>query len=82
MVGGVVTAGIAAADYRYLVLQQQTAGTWCCSSRYQMLLLLLLLLLLWASQQQKKVGPLIGTEAIGAGRWCGKIMRVVGTCGS
>ena len=44
-----------------------------------MLLLLLLLLLLWASQQQK-VGPLIGTEAIGAGRWCGKIMRVVGTC--
>ena len=48
MVGGVVTAGIAAADYRYLVLQQQTAGTWCCSSRYQMLLLLLLLLLLWA----------------------------------
>ena len=27
-------------------------------------------------------GPPVGTEAIGAGRWCGKIVRVAGTCGS
>ena len=27
-------------------------------------------------------GPLVGTEAIGAGRWSGKIVRVAGTCGS
>ena len=27
-------------------------------------------------------GPPVGTEAIGAGRWCGEIVRVVGTCGS
>ena len=27
-------------------------------------------------------GPQVGTEAIGAGRWCGEIVRVVGMCGS
>ena len=85
MVGGVATAGIAATACTYLVLQQQTVGTWCCSGRYQMLLLLRLLLLLWPSQQQKVVpgsGPPVGTEAIGVGRSCGNIVRVVGTCDS
>ena len=48
-----------------------------------LLLLLVLLLLLQQSQQQKKVmcSP-VGTEAIGTGRCCGKMVQVVGMCGS
>ena len=35
-----------------------------------------------AAAEASGSGPPVGTEAIGPGRWCGKIVRVVGTCGS
>ena len=65
---GVATAGIAAADCRYLVLHQQISAAAAAVGV--------------AAAAGGGTDPPVGTKAIGTGRSCGKIVRVVGTCGS
>ena len=69
--GAVATALIAAADGRYLVLQQQISEAAAAAAAT-----------VGVAAEKGGSGPPVGTEAIRAGRWCGKIVRVVGMCGS
>ena len=72
LAGGDATAGIAAAaaaDCRYLMLQQQTSDAAAAAAG------------VGTASAEGGRGLPVGTEAIGAGLWCGKIVRLVGTCG-
>ena len=71
--GGVASAGFASVDCRCLVLQQQISYAAAAAAAGAAL---------GAAAAGGGIGPPVGTEAIGAGRWCGKIVWVVGTCGS
>ena len=70
IVGGVAKAGIAAADCRYLVLQHQHPDAAAAAAPAV------------GIAAEGGSGPPVGTEAIAAGRSCGKIVPVVGACDS
>ena len=74
LAGGVATAALAAADCRYLVLQLQISDAAAATAGGGGGV--------GAAAAEGGSGPPVGTEAIGPGRWCCKIVRLVVTCGS
>ena len=77
MAVGVGRADIAAIERKYLVLQQQISDAAAAASAAAAAAAAV-----GAAAADGGSGPPAGTAAVGAGRWCGKIVRVVGTCGS